>query len=261
MIKGIESAAQGMMSIMTQNDIIANNLANINTAGFKQSTAVFKNAYEASLNHIETSNGYSKYGQKLGSLSVGSMVDATVLDFNQGGIKPTGNDLDLAITGQGLFTLESPDGNELYTRNGSFLKSQDGFITDINGNKLMAENGPIKIPPGKTTDIKKFKINENGFVSYDNKIVDKLKISDFEDRNTLEKLGTSLFKQTENSTIIPAKDFGITQGALESSNANTVDCMIKSIHGERIYESLSKVIQNSDRTLQKTISDVGRIKR
>ncbi|MEI7474568.1 MAG: flagellar hook-basal body protein [bacterium] len=266
MVKGIDTAAQGMMSIIMQNDINANNLANINTAGFKQSLAVFKNNYEGSVNRINTVGGYQQYGEKLGTLSLGSSVDASVIDLTQGSLKQTGNNMDLAIQGKGFFTVKMPDGTEAYTRNGSFVKNKDGFISDMNGNLLMGQKGPISLANAGNTntavDVSQFKVDAGGNVLYNKQIVDKLKIADFKDVNSLQQYGTSLFKTTQTSIMpTPANNFQISQGALEGSNANAIECMINSMHGERTYESLSKVIQTSDKSIQKTINDVGRVKR
>lgn len=265
MTKGIDAAAQGMMSIITQNDINANNLANINTAGFKQSIAVFKNTYESSINKIKTGDGYKQYGDKIGTLSLGSSIDASVIDLTQGNIKQTSNNMDLAISGKGLFTVKMPDGSEAYTRNGSFIKNKDGFVSDLNGNALMGENGPISVSGDGTNsavEVKKFKVDEIGNVYYDKQKLDRLKIVEFKNINDLKQCGNSLF-QTNPGAVRPtaATNYQISQGALEGSNANAIECMINTMHGERTYESLSKSIQSSEKTLSKAVSEVGRVKR
>jgi flagellar basal-body rod protein FlgG len=265
MTKGIDAAAQGMMSIITQNDINANNLANINTAGFKQSIAVFKNTYESSINKVNNNNGYTQYGDKIGTLSLGSSIDSSIVDLTQGNLKQTGNNLDLAISGKGLFTVKMADGSEAYTRNGSFIKNKDGFISDSEGNILMGEKGPIAISGGNTNsaiEVNKFKVDESGNTYYDKQPIDRLKIVEFNNAKDLQQYGNSLFKTSPN--VQPPKaatSFQISQGALEGSNANSIECMINTMHGERTYESLSKVIQTSEKTISKAVNEVGRVKR
>lgn len=264
MTKGIDAAAQGMMSITTQIDINANNLANINTAGFKQSIAVFKNTYDASVNKIKTNDGYKQYGDKIGTLSIGSNLDASVIDLSQGNIKQTGNDFNLAISGKGLFALKMQDGSEAYTRNGNFIKNKEGFLSDINGNVLIGEKGPLSFGDNNNDqiEVKKFKVDERGDVFYNNKRVDSLKIVEFNNVNDIQQNGNSLFISKPNtSPPTAARNYAITQGAVEGSNASAIECMINTMQGERTYESLSKVIQTSDKTLSKAINEVGRVKR
>ncbi|OGI16996.1 MAG: flagellar basal-body rod protein FlgF [Candidatus Melainabacteria bacterium RIFOXYA2_FULL_32_9] len=259
MVRGINISATGLVNITDYHDIIANNLANVNTPGFKQTLASFKSLDDIEVNKIDAAKGFDNK-QSLGTISAGGVIDSTVFDFSQGSIKPTGNPFDLAISGEGFFVVNTPNG-EAYTRNGSFITGEDGLVTTLNGHPLVGESGPISININEA-DVKSIKIHPNGDVEINKEIVDKVKIVDFEDRKMLKAMGDSLFKPVDDSQKpIDSENYQINQGALESSNANVVECMIKSIEAMRAYENLTKNIETVNRGLSKTINEVGRIKR
>ncbi len=258
MVRAIDAAASGMISQMNLNDILANNLANINTPGFKQTMAAFKDIKEASVNEITPSKGYET-DKKIGTVSLGSMLDSTWIDFRQGGMKTTGNKLDLAVNGRGFFTVQTPDGLA-YTRNGSFTVNSKGSITTTDGHLLMGERGPLIIDI-QNAQVNNITVNSNGEILHDGQSVGKIKISDFKDLQSLQAFGNSLYKPLNNQPAINAENFEIKQGALESSNANVVETMVNSIQGQRTYDALAKVVETTSRSLSKSINEVGRIKR
>lgn len=260
MTRGIEAAANGMIGITYLNDIIANNLANINTAGFKQTLVTFKNQKDLEVSQIDAAKGYQDSSKSPGTLSIGSVMDSTMIDFKQGSIKVTGNPLDVAINGDGFFVVQTPDG-EAYTRNGSFTRNQEGLITTLEGYPLLGESGsPVSVNVNNF-DIKKLKISENGNIEVNKESVDKVKIVDFEDRKDLIAVGNSLFKSVSDQKPVDLENFNISQGSVELSNSNTVEALIKSIEGMRTYETLTKTIESNHRTLGKTVNEVGRVKR
>lgn len=237
MTEGINAAASGMVGILSLNDVISNNLANINTPGFKQSIVTFKSFKDVMVNKLDNSNDYVKPGESLGNLSAGSCVDGSSLDFKQGGIQTTGNPLDFAINGKGLFTVQTPTGTA-YTRNGTFMINNQGQISTTEGYPVMGQSGPItaKINSGA----KDVKILTDGTVQVNNQTIAKLKIVDFNNKNSLQPLGNSLYKPANGQTPVNATGFEIKQGALETSNANVVECMVNSINASRTYESCQK---------------------
>lgn len=259
MVRGIDIAATGMVSLSHYHDIIANNLANINTPGFKQTLASFKNVENLEVSKIDAAQGF-KNNESPGIVSAGSVLDSTTFDFKQGSVKTTGNPLDLAIQGDGFFAVRTPDG-DAYTRNGSFIKGEDGGITTIEGYPLIGESGnPLSVSTNNF-DAKKLRILSNGDLEINKEIVDKVKIVDFNDKSQLKALGGSLFKSVKENNIKDAENYQITQGSLESSNANVIESMIKSIDAMRTYEFLSKNIETVNRGLSKTVNEVGRLKR
>lgn len=256
MVRGIESAANGMMAIQEWNDVIANNLANINTPGFKNSTLIFKNIEDMAMNQRSRISDESVY---IGSLSAGGVVDAVLLDMNQGSLRITGNPLDLALSGKGFFAVQTPEG-VAYTRNGSFLKNSEGIITTVDGYPLLGENGPINLNlDGRS--LKDININEDGTV-YINKIqIDKIRVVDFDNPQNLQNIGNSLFEPSDNQDSKPSFNYQIDQGSLEQANSNVIECMTNSINGSRTYEALAKIIQSENKTLNKAVTQVGRVKR
>jgi flagellar basal-body rod protein FlgG len=263
MLRGIEAAKNGMLSTLDLHDVIANNLANVNTTGFKQSKLVFKDIQETVINKMEQTEGISQKLYKLGSLSQGSSSDMMVIDFTQGGIKDTGNPLDLAINGQGFFKIQMPDGNVGYSRNGSFIFQEDGTITTKNNMPLLDDqNSPIQIDLSQKQQ-KNIVISGNGTISAGKQILGKVDIVDFKDKVNIKAIGNSLYVPTnpkQNQPVTPEK-YNLSQGSLESSNGNIIESMVNTINAERAYDSLNNVLQMDSKSLEKAISSVGRVQR
>lgn len=255
MVQGINTAASGMVSILTQNDIIANNLANVNTPGFKQVMPSFKSIHDAKVYDANVHSGEVS----VGSISTGSSIDATIIDFKQGAISQTDNKLDVAINGDGFFAVER-NNEEYYTRNGSFSLNQEGELVTSAGEKVLGETGkPIVIDTnmGSVDDIL---ITSEGRILQNNAEIDKLKIVDFEDRTKLKIAGNSLFKNSDiNQQPVELENVAISQGYIEGSNANVIESMINSITGSRTYESLSSVVKNANSTFKLSTTQVGAI--
>jgi flagellar basal-body rod protein FlgF len=266
MTRGIETAASGMVGIMALNDVLANNLANINTPGFKQSNVTFKSVQDVILKKSDISKGEDN-AAPLGSISLGSTTDAVAIDFRQGGIKFTSNPLDLAIDGKGFFEVQTPDGTA-YTRNGSFKRLSNGTIATNEGYLLLGApdgNGKSKPIELKDTNVDKVIVNSDGSIVIDGQIANKVKIVEFKDVYKLQPEGNSLYKfvdPTNDPKNKPheAKHCQVSQRALEASNANVVETMVNSIAGMRTYDSLSRVIDSEKNILGKTVNEVGRLK-
>jgi flagellar basal-body rod protein FlgG len=263
MLRGIEAAKNGMVSILDLNDTIANNLANINTTGFKQSNIVFKDIQETAINKLEKNKGMIERSYQLGSLSNGSTSDALVIDFTQGGLKQTGNTFDVALNGDGFFKVKMPNGNIGYTRNGNFMLQTDGtLVTKENMSVLDADNLPIQID---LTDkqAKDIIITTDGTINLGKQTVGKMDLVDFNDKINIKALGNSTYVPTnpKKNIPIPTTNCTLVQGSLEASNGNIVTSMVNSINAQRSYESLNNVIQMNSKTLEKTISTVGAVKR
>lgn len=258
MVQGINTAASGMISVLSQNDIIANNLANINTPGFKQLMPTFKNIHEFKI-YETTNNGTNSKGNSIGSISAGSAIDATQLDFRQGALNKTNSPLDVAINGEGFFVVEKETG-EYYTRNGSFSLNQEGDLITNAGDKVLGENGRainIDIEMGSLSDII---IAADGRIMQKEQEIDRLKIVDFEDKSKLRMMGNSLFKNIDkNQQPVELENCMVSQGYIESSNANIIESMINSITGARTYESLSSVIKSANSTVRQAVTQVGMV--
>ena len=220
--------------LLAKNDMISNNLANINTTGFKRDDVVF--------DILET--GFNE------DLPLDQFTD-----FNQGDLKSTGNLLDFAISGEGFFTIESTEG-QLFTRNGHFSISDEGMIEDSFGNRLLGNSGPIEVL-GQNGVPGVIRITEKGEVMVDGDIINKLLITNFEDKHELEKIGNNLFKPNEGVTGDPIETTGIVQGFLETSNINPVSEMVNLIDMHRQFEATQKVMRTLDEISNDAINDVG----
>jgi flagellar basal-body rod protein FlgG len=257
MVRGIDIAASGMVNIINLNDILANNLANVNTPGFKQLIPTFRNIFDADVN--VKAQGEQQSPSKIGTLSIGSLLDTTQLDFRQGSLKKTDGSLDAALNSRGFFAVQTKDGI-CYTRNGCFQISQDGELITLAGDKVLGGGGgsiSIDLAGNSSSDVK---IMADGRIMMKQEEVGKLKVVDFDDYSKLQMYGNTLFKPV-NEEVKPKdlEKYTVTQGYLETSNSNIIESMINSITGNRTYESLSKVISATDNTLRKAVNDVGRV--
>ncbi|MFQ5688158.1 MAG: flagellar basal-body rod protein FlgF [Candidatus Scalindua sp.] len=233
MIDGIELAASGLDSYANVQDVIARNLANANTIGFKKNTISFKTIL-TNVNGVETSSLQTNYG----------------VDQSRGNLTYTGNNLDIAIDGDGFFTLETDKGMR-YTRNGQFQLSINSEIVTDNGSKLMGDSGPIIIPKGGREIV----IDNNGVVKVDGKDIGKLIITNFTDLNRLVPTGDSTFT-APIETINGNGDvkFRVAQGYLERSNVNVVMEMVDMITNMRSYEASNNVIKTFSDLMERLIS-------
>lgn len=257
MVQGINTAAAGMISILQQNDIIANNMANVNSTGFKQLIPTFKNLEEADVYRKNPDGTTGMDLQKIGKLSIGSVLDAAQLDFTQGNLTQTSRSLDFAIDGEGFFVIEGNEGEELYTRNGNFAINDEGELVTMSGNRVFGENGPIKFEL-ELTDISKLIVGADGRIMLGELEINKLMVVDFEDKSKLAMMGNSLFRNTDPDIApVEPERVSVAQGFLESSNSNMIKSMIDSITGARTYETLSKIIKDTEGTVKKSVNEVG----
>lgn len=259
MVSGINAAASGMIAQQMNMDIISNNLANINTPGFKELIPVFKNVNNFDLKEKNSEN-FGNSDKKIGSLSTGSTLDATVLNFNQGALSKTENKLDFALNGEGFFVVQSQNG-DCYTRNGSFSVNNEGVLVTKDGNAVLNKDGAaIKLDLSKD-NIDKLNVRSDGTIFVNKKEVDKLKIVTFDNPSGLITAGNALYKPI-NESVKPkeANNCVVEQGYVEGSNSSAIGSMISTISASRAYESLSRVLKQTEMTLQKAVTDVGRVK-
>ncbi len=272
LVRSFESAANGMLALMDQNDNTANNLANVNTVGYKRGALRFKDVMESAVYSQEGSilrNDTSRY---LGNISCGSQSLQYTHDFSQGALTKTSNPYDVAIEGDGFFKIQDDNGNVSYTRNGSFvvdrgywLKTKQGeYVLDVN-------NRRIRMLPEDMEDETVFRdrkdivIAENGNIeinSYNQKIpLQTIGVWDFSDKDDLFEVGDAKFipRDTVNNPELRSEKFTVQQGMLELSNSNVIREMINTINTTRNYESLTKLVSTNSDMLTTAVS-VGRIR-
>lgn len=235
MIKGIYHAAR---SLETQNknlERIANNLANLNTVGYKRE-GMF----------IQILN-------QLGSPQVKSPVD-----MSQGELVETKNPLDLAIVGVGLFVVKTEKGYE-FVRNGNFQISQEGFLVDKEGRKVIGKNGEINFSEYQLDENNLLSISRNGEIKVGENVIDNLLIAKLnEDTYEHRKEGLNFDSVSDIQELAEEGEYQILQGYLEESNVNPIQEMENMIRVSKDYESSYKMVISLDESLQKSV-EIGKI--
>lgn len=262
-LRGFESATKGMQALIDQNDSTANNVANVNTIGYKRQALVFQDIYDANIVQKDQNNEV----RNIGELSMGSQVQKMTYDFSQGVLNKTDSTFDVAIQGDGFFKIQSSDGGGYsYTRNGSFTLNNKGNLVTKDGELVIDNRGkPIKI---KTDDVVMHSlndiiINKDGQITISNDqtqlTLQKIGVYDFANKENMIGIGGSKFKPIDANVNreLKAEKFSIEQGSLELSNSNVVNEMMRTISTSRNYESLSKLVKTNGDSL----SEVMRIAR
>jgi flagellar basal-body rod protein FlgG len=248
------SAATGMEAQQLNLNTIANNLANVNTPGFKRSKIEFQDLlYQKPTRASGTDSGGGNLVPTGTEVGNGSRVAATSKVFTQGQLNATGEKLDIAIQGDGFFEIQRADGTTGFTRDGSFKLNAQGQVVTVDGLPVLSGFQPI--PPGASS----INIAENGQVTVESsngRQSFRLTMARFANPAGLRSLGGNLYEETAASgtpeTGQPGEQgFGSTiQGYVESSNVNIVEEMVALIVAQRAYEINSKSIQTSDEMLQ-----------
>ena len=257
MVRGLYTAYTGMANEQKRLDIVANNLANSATVGYKEENVTnqsFDNVLAIKIK--DDSEAYNN--RPIGRMTPGVKIGEVYTNFNQGSLRQTSNPYNLALEGKGFFSMSVTDragnNNTLYTRNGTFSVTNDGSIVDADGNHLLGESGEIMVP----TDAADILIDVSGAIYADGVFVDNILITDFEDYNYLTKTGDTMYGLAEGVVELPAAA-SVRQGFTEQSNVNVVSEMVEMITITRAYEANQKVITSVDRTLDLAVNSVGKV--
>jgi flagellar basal-body rod protein FlgF len=256
MLRGLYTAAAGMLAATTSTDTLASNLANVNTVGFKADKLNFQNFPQMLINKMS-----NQEQNQIGSIMTGSKVYQSFVNFAPGSIHETGNTFDVALHGDGFFTVKSPtDGKTYYTRAGNFTVDAQGFLTTVNGDYVQGKLGNIQL----NLDDAPFAINQQGMITGKNRQIDQLAVAQFTNNQTLAKVSDNLYQATPASKLLQGstagQNFKIQQGGLEDSNVNPVAELVNNIQGMRLYEALQKNIHMQNDALGKAVNEVGRTK-
>jgi len=207
-------------------DIIAHNLANVSTVGFKRRCNAFSKSLEA---------------QDAETYSPGTIDLNSIFDFSQGSIVETGRPLDFALHGKGFFVIETPEG-PLYTRNGTFQTNQNSQIVDSLGRIVAGQAGPITIP--NNVGFSQVSVSSDGTISAGEIAIGKFRLVDFNDNdNKLVPTGDSCYRMPdENIQPVAAEQIVVKQGYQEASNVQIIDELVDMILVSRLYEANMKSI-------------------
>jgi flagellar basal-body rod protein FlgF len=215
-------------ALMQEFDIIAHNLANVSTVGYKRMCNAFSKSLEAQ-------------GTGLQTYSPGEIDLTSAFDFSQGSIVETGRPLDFALYGKGFFVIETPEG-PLYTRNGAFLTNQNGQIVDSSGRIVAGTAGPITIPGGVA--LSQLNITSDGSISTGETAIGKFRLVDFQDNeNKLVPAGENSYQMPDpDVTSIAAEHIVVKKGYQEASNVKMIDELVDMLMVARLYEANMKSV-------------------
>jgi len=257
MLRGLYTSASGMLSTQLGMDTLANNLANINTIGYKSMQANYKGFKEMLMSRISQDGN-----AEVGAISTGNELYQSFCNTQQGPVQTTGNTFDMAIQGPGYFVIHDTAGKTYYTRAGNFTISQDGFLTTLGGARVQGDLGNIQL----SLDQGPYVINRKGELYGNGRLIDKIQVVQFDNPQGLQKVGDNIYAATQASKMLPQGTPSpqgaatVEQGMLEQSNVNPVLELINNIQGMRLYEALQKNITMQNETLSRAVNDVGKYK-
>jgi flagellar basal-body rod protein FlgG len=243
MVNGLPSAVSGMHALWQRQEVVANNLANVSTPGFKKDDLLLVPAVSPPAQTTAAGGPPS------------SALPPTIqwTDHTQGLIHATGRELDVALNGSGFLAVQTPAGTR-YTRNGTLNVGPGGFLVTPSGARVLGDGGPIAVPPGRIT------IGTAGEVQVDGKTVGTLQVAEFPKPYRFFKEGDSLFvPASPDASPRPATGTAVVSGALEGSNVNPVEAMVSMIEILRTYEAAQKVIQMTDDVNRQAANEIGRV--
>lgn len=245
-----------MLAQMDLQDVVANNLANVNTPGFKRDIGVFEAFPTYLWGHLQwmgnvlTPLDTNKF--PIGVKGQGVQLQATYTDFSPSSLRRTDNPFDVAMRGPGFFTVQTSQG-ERYTRDGSFTLDPNGvLVTATQGLPVLGEQGPISVIGTKV------RIDDSGVVFVDGARVDRLKLVNFAKSTDFLKVGNNLYRSQKAVVPVP-EGATVAQGFIENANVNTVRQMVDLINVMRTYEANQRMVIAQDNLLQKAVNDVPRL--
>lgn len=236
------TAGTGAVVQQMRLDLLANNLANVNSPGYKADKALFRS-------YLTTAEGGAS---SMGLANHHVRFDGSRIDFSAGPVQATDNPLDLAVDGPGFFSVQTPDGVR-YTRAGNFTRSTDGVLVTQGGHPVLGDGGEIRLDNGPVN------VDAQGNVSVNGATVGRLALVDFPEPGSLEKVGDALFVPAGDAA---AESLGervaVRQGFIEMANINPVLAMTEMVEVLRTYEAYQKMIRTVSEADTKSINDVGR---
>ncbi|HUA16197.1 MAG TPA: flagellar basal-body rod protein FlgF [Verrucomicrobiae bacterium] len=244
MDSGYYAACAGLAAQLQSLDLVAHNLANLGTTGYRAQQATFRSLLAGS-----AAVGWNPLNAALNDYGVlsGSRVDRT-----SGSLTSTGNPLDLGIAGSGFFVVRSGNGL-LYTRNGGFHLTSSGDLVTSDGDPVMGEQGPISLPQGRVA------VSADGTISVDGAVAAQLRLAEFAAETNLQAAGNSLYSAPAGSALPPAST-SVRQSVLEASNVSPVESVVQLITVQRNAEMMQRALSVFDSQFNQTaVQDLPRV--
>ncbi|OOB76969.1 MAG: flagellar basal body protein [Epulopiscium sp. Nuni2H_MBin003] len=254
MVRGLYTAATGMLVQTTRMDLISNDLANVNTTAYKKDVAVAESFDEVLMKRLYGPQDSPFQLVDIGSMTYGAKISDVYTHYMQGSLIKTDHNNNLALQGDGFFQVETDAGVRL-TRDGGFSIDQTGALVTKEGYGVMGEDGPINLGADFFESGSPMYIRQDGQIQVGDEIVDTLSIVNVEDPQMLIKGADNLY-EAQGDTI--ASTATVLQGYLESSNVNPVTAMVDMITVSRIYEASQRMVQVHDELLNKAVNEVGK---
>ena len=230
------------VALKRQMDVVANNMANMNTAGYKTGSMLF----EGHIMPVAEMNEMTGQDKRLSFV-----LDSSVYrSFEEGGFKQTGNDLDVAISGEGWLVAQTPDG-ERYTRNGQLKLDAEGQLVTPSGYPILGDGGPISFSSNDTG----IEIATDGTISTSQGIKDRLRVVQFENNAALKKEGETMFSTSQSPEIV--EDVRVLQGVIEQSNVKPINELTKMIETLRAYTSMAQTMSQAQELRRQAIEQLG----
>jgi flagellar basal-body rod protein FlgF len=278
LLRGFYTAASGMMAQQRRIEMLTNNIANANTPGYKSDQAALRAFPELLLSRLDKATVPTKTPRSfplqptIGSINTGVYMQELIPNFRQGDIKETGQPTDIALIngtlpvdaetgkeGTLFFVVQNENGDIRYTRNGNFTLNPQGFLTTNDGWYVLDENGRrIELPSTN------FTVNADGTIVANNTRIARINIAFAANPNTLAKEGNGLFR-SENGVLPsalgnPNVTYTLKQGFLERANVDLNRAMTEMLSAYRAFEANQKIVQAYDRSMDKAVNEIGRLK-
>jgi len=259
MVKGLYTAYTAMVNEEHRVDVITNNMANFNTNAYKKegmTSQTFKEVMGVKIRDLSDAMGTTR---RIGELVPGVKIGEGYTDWSQGPIKTTDNMYDIALSGEGFFSIEytnkAGQTSVMYTRDGDFTLTSQGTLVTRDGDFVLDPNGNhITIDPLDTSTV----ISQTGNILQNGEVVAQIGLTDFENYDYLEHYGENMYNAVDGATMIPSTAL-MYSGMLEQSNVSIVDEMVSLIAAQRHYDTNQKMITTIDSTLQIAANDLGKI--
>ncbi len=251
MIRGLYTAASGLISSMRRMEFVTNNLANAQTAGFKQDRSALSTIDEVMV--LQNGMIAPPSNSQLGELGMASIAEEPMIDFTQGALQETGRALDMAIEGPAFFTVQTPEGVR-YTRDGGFTRDADGRLTTPEGHLVLADDGnPITIPGGRLT------VDPNGTMRSEGQPIARLALVEFSLEQPLKKVGSNQFApRIDGDQPTPATGSAVHQSFVEASNVDMAGAQTTMMELQRAYQASQRLIQYQDEMLGRAVNEIAK---
>ena len=264
MIRALYTSVTGLITQEAKQNVITNNLANVNTVGFKGDNLSVKKFDDVLIQNYDKIVNGKNVQNIIGSLSQGSQIDGINTSFTQGMIESTDKWSDFSIEGRGFFAIQRDNNglnNTFYSRDGHFHVNGQGYLVNDSGDRVLASavnaNGqPVAVPAAIRTFGEEIKFQSDGSFVLNGQSY-KFTIVDFQNYDSLRKVGDNLY-QGDNS--VQTGDVIVKQNSLEKSNVNIINEMVNMMTTMRIFESNQKILQSIDETLGKAVNEVGTVR-